>query len=451
MQPHHLQWAQRCQHESLASARRLTFPYPHGLIESRISGDALENMLVRFDRLRAVMPSGVEVNVPEDADLPPLDIKREFEGSSKGFTIELGVPLWYASRGNTLDGGATGGGDWRDKRMFRIAEITRPDENTGENPQPMQVRRVNARLLLPGDDRTDLETIPVVRIAHGVAGGGSNVGKPQPDPEFIPPCMTLTGSSRLAGLVRDLSNQVEATRKELLVQINRGGFSIESMRGLQFEQMLRLRTLNRFSAVLPSLHTAPGVTPFEIYLVLRELLGELAALHPDRDQFECANYDHTMPGIAFKELDSKIRPLLGGSVAPSYMSLEFVPGSDPQAGAILTATFSEEQLTRPNEYYLGVKTKTDPRAVAQLVEDQDQFKLMAKSMVARNIFGVKLVEERHPPLELPAEGGLHYFRVNRTESERMWGRIKEEKEVAIRWPGVEGSDFKVKMYMTVPK
>jgi predicted component of type VI protein secretion system len=99
---------------------------------------------------------------------------------------------------------------------------------------------------------------------------------PKEDPEFVPPCLLLGGSRVLREMVRDLVAQVEASRKELVVQVSRGGFSIDTMRGVQFEQVIRLRTLIRYSGRLPSMVQAGAVTPFQMYLELRELLGELA-------------------------------------------------------------------------------------------------------------------------------------------------------------------------------
>jgi type VI secretion system protein ImpJ len=440
LQPHHLQALQRQTLELVAGERRLRMAYPYGLIECRVSSDALENMLVRFDRLRAVMPSGLEVDVPGNADMPALDIKKAFASGSGSFTVSLGVPMWYAGRANAIDTGSDG--DWRTKRLYRIAETKLSDENTGENPQPVLIRRVNARLLLDSDDRTDLEVIPVLRISHGT---GEEVGLPRQDPAYIPPCLLLSGSAGLRDMTRDLSNQVEASRRELVIQLTRAGFSVDTMRGVQFEQMLRLKTLNRFSARLPSLVQAPGITPFEVYLELRELLAELAALRPERDLFEAPRYDHDNPGVAMADLSTKIRSLLRGAVAAKFLQSPFKREDD-----YFALELTDEHLSQPNEYFLGIRTKEDPRAVAALVEDGDKFKLMAKSMIKRQIWGVKLAEERHPPVELPAQTGLHYFRLMRAESERMWERVSQEKSMAIRWLGAETSDFAPTLYMTIP-
>jgi predicted component of type VI protein secretion system len=63
-----------------------------------------------------------------------------------------------------------------------------------------------------------------------------------------------------------------------------------------------------------------------------------------------------------------------------------------------------------------------------------------------------LKEERHVPLELPAAADLHYFRLDRAASERIWKQIETEKAAAIRWTGneLDWSDANFTLYMTVP-
>jgi type VI secretion system protein ImpJ len=443
LQPHHLQSMQRQILEKFTREHRLRWSYPYGVIESKVSDDQLENMRVSFDRLRVVMPSGLEVNVPDNATLPSLDIKEVFASSGAPFTVSLGVPLWSPSRGNVIEKDTEQ--DWRAKRMYHVAEIEKVDENTGENPQPILVRQINARLLLDSDDRTDLEVLPLLRIVHAA---GEDVGFPRRDPEYIPPCLVINGSPVLAELLRDMTNQVMASRNELVVQINRGGFSVDTMRGVQFEQMLRLRTLNRFSARLGTLiQASSGVTPFEMYLELKQLLAELAALRPDRDQFETVDYNHDNPAIAFKEICSKIRDLIKGVVPARFLKAAFTMAAEQN---IMVANLTDEALSVPNEYFLAIKTKQDPSELAKLVLDRDRFKLMPESLASQRVFGIQLNQELYPPVELPAQVGLHYFRLIRAESARLWERVKQDKVLAVRWPGIASSDYEITLYMTIP-
>jgi type VI secretion system protein ImpJ len=438
--PHHLQRLQRTLNESVSAERGLSWAYPYGLIEARLSRDDLENMRLRFDSLHAVMPSGQEVRFPQDAELPVIDIKQAFESRGR-FLVYLAVPVWFDSRANCLNPGQAA--DARAKILYRVAEKEVADENTGENVKPMLHRRINARLLLEDEDRSDLEVIPLMRVTRAA---GEEVGFPQRDSEYVGPCLVLNGSPTLRELVRDLSGQVLASRQELVVQLSRGGFSLDTMRGLQFEQVMRLRTLNRFGTRLEALIGAPNLAPFEIYLELLELMGELAALHPDRDPYETTPYQHDNPYPCFDDLSRKIRELLRGAVAPSFLKVAFI-----DVDGLRKATLIDEHLTRPSDYFLGIRTKEDPRALARLVEDPDRFKLMPVSMAGRAIRGVVLKEERFPPLELPAKSGLYYFRLLRSESARSWQQIQAEKGAVVRWTGNDAADYDVTLYMTLAK
>ena len=438
LQPHHLQRMQKGIFDLVSHERGLTWSYPYGIVGAQLSQDDLRAFRIQFSRLRAIMPSGLEVNFPENAELPTVDIKQAFAAAGTGgFTVYLGVPLWFDQRANTLNGN---GGDSRAKLIYRVSEVECADENTGENPKPLLVRRLNARILLEHEDRSNLEVLPLFRVTRSTT---EDSGLPQLDPDFVAPALVLNASPVLREIVRDLSAQIEASRKELAVQTARGGFSIETLRGLQFEQIMRLRTLNRYAARLPAMIAAGSVPPFQFYLELRSLYSELVALYPDKDDFDVLAYNHDNPVLCFRELSHKIRGYVRGSVAPSFMKVAFV-----HDGQYLSATLTDDHLNKPNDYFLGIKTREDPRAVAAFVEDADKFKLMPRSLATRAILGVRLKEERIPPLELPAANDLHYFRLLRADSQRVWDLLKTEKQAIIRWTGKEDADYNITLYMT---
>jgi type VI secretion system protein ImpJ len=440
LQPQHLQRMQQDYQDLANRDRRLYWPHSYGIIEAQLSPDELANFRLRFDSLRVLMPSGREVCFPENADLPSLDLKPILASSSGSAMIFLGLPVWQEKRANTIETGRAV--DTSAKLIYRVAEVEVTDENTGDGLKPVLVRRLNARFVLEQDDKSDLEVVPLLRVTMGT---GEQVGQPRLDTEHVPPCLFLKSSSLLLQMVRDLVNQVEASRKELLVQINRGGFSIDSMRGPQFEQVMRLRTLNRYSGRMPALLDAGAIPPFQWYLELRELLGELAALRPDQDEFEAPAYRHDNLYHVFSVLTKKVRAMLRGSVAASYIKVDF-----RREPTFYAATFSEEHFTQPTDYFLAIKTKQEYRSVLALVEDVNKFKFMPRSKATAVVFGAKLKEDRVPPMQLPAQADLHYFRVLRVDSVRIWELIMLEKAAIVRWPGFEASDFQISLYMTLP-
>src|SRR4051794_15056476 len=87
LQPHHLQRLQKSCLDAVGTERRLTWSYPYGVVEARLSHDELENMRIRFDKLRVMMPSGLEMNFPENAELPSLDIKQAFASSGSVYVL----------------------------------------------------------------------------------------------------------------------------------------------------------------------------------------------------------------------------------------------------------------------------------------------------------------------------------------------------------------------------
>ena len=83
--------------------------------------------------------------------------------------------------------------------------------------------------------------------------------------------------------------------------------------------------------------------------------------------------------------------------------------------------------------------------MADLVEDAVRFKFMPKSLAKSAVFGVKLERELVPPPGFPIEVGLHYFRLVRRANAAIWERIKREKAIAIVFPGIETTDYSMKL------
>ena len=440
LQPHHLQVSEHSTAERIRADRRLNFPYPWGIIEARLSRDELENFRLHFDRLRVVMPSGLEVNFPEDTELPTFDVRQALAKSNGSMTIKLAIPLWQAGRRNTMPENQSA--DPRSKFIYTVSEVQRPDENTGENPQPIKIRKLNARLLLGNEDEADLEVLPLLRIQRA---GGSDNALPREDLEYVPPCLLLRGSPVIYELVRDLAAQVEASRKELVNRLSASAFSIEKMQAPQMESLLRLQTLNRFGGMLPAIVNAPNVTPFQCYLSLRELLGELAALYPARDPFEVPNYDHENLYVSFFELAGRVRELLRGKVEAIYEELPF---KDEDGKPV--ARLNDAHFTRPTAWFLGVYTRLDPQALANYLIDADRFKVLPFSYGDRAIRGIELKWEPVPPPGLPTPNGLYYFRLQHTVSGRVWAVAQSEKALTIRmktteldWTGTRFSLFMI--------
>ena len=440
MQPHHLQILQHQLQLNVRAARALFAPHSFGVLESKVSQDDLADGRVRIERLRAIMPSGQEVFFPEDAHLPALDIKTELVRSSGPLEILLAVPLWAKNRANAFRPGEQA--DPRIKLLYMPSEVRDlADENTGENPQVVHLRKINARLVFKADDLSDMEFIPLLRV---VRAAGEDLGKPRQDTDYVAPSLFLKSSPVLHDLMRELTAQLNASREQLRVKVTTGGLGLE----VKWDLTLRLKILNRFCSSLPSVVEEGAIPPFGMYLQLRELLGELLALNPDKGIFECEPYNHLDPLRCFRELDRKIRAEIRVSRATEPLKVAFALA---QPG-LLRATLEPQHFEKPTGYFIGIKTKVERTKLAMYLSDSNKFKLMPGSMERVAIFGVEIKEENYPPLDLPGQSDLHFFRVLPSSNQRRWDKIKEDKTMSLVWNNAEFdlSDATVTLFMTMP-
>jgi len=447
LQPHHLQRLQKHVLDQFGEERRLGMHYGYGVLEAKLSLDDLQNQRLRFQRLKVIMPGGAVLSYPENTVLPSLDIRDAFAMNPKGFNVYLGLPHWFDARGNTVEGEMSVG--VRIKQLYRVPQQVPEvmDENTGENAQPMQFRYYNAMLLLDSDDDSDIEKIPLLRIVHDVS---REEPFPRQDPAYVHPCLMLSASPTLREMVRDITAQVEAVREQLANIVARGGES-HTVSRLQLEQILRLRCLNRYVARMPALLALgegnASVPPFDVYQELQTVLADLMALYPERLAFNLIPYKHDNPYPCFNGTIALIRNFLHGSVTPNFWEVKFEPGKDP---GTRVAKLEEKHFSEPNAWFLGIKTTLEPSTLVELVEDLDSFKLMPASFMERAIRGISLKEERFPPLELPAESGRYYFRLNVSQSRRVWEETMKELELVVRWSMQrEVFDMQISLFMTM--
>jgi type VI secretion system protein ImpJ len=448
LRPQHLQAMQRYIQDSVIAERRRGCSYSYGVISAHLDEASLENQIVRFERLSAVTPAGIFVSFPENCELPSLNIEEAFSTATEPLTICLAVPLWQSARANAIDFG--GREDYRTARIFRVAEINCLDENNGKNEQPIHVRKINARLQFNTDEMTDLDVLPLLKVSPNPTNEGGL--SPRRDSDYIPPCLLSSGHPALQESLRDIINLMEVSRRQLYAQLRVLGANISNLTlGIQFERWERLKVLNSYSTKLACLARAPAATPFDYYLELSSLQGELAAFYPGRPEYaDCAGYNHDNLGLSFQGLFKQLRNTVAMSGDREPLVAKFIPDGN----RLRIAELSQDHLTKPNEYYLVIDTKVEPALLERLVTDRSRFKLMSREESNSTSWGLKLQYEKFLPPELSYKPNRHFFRIYRGADDppaaRMWDKIRTERKVVARWPDMTTTDYELALYMTLP-
>src|SRR4051794_19096704 len=99
LRPHHFQAAQRHLAGEVARADHWDCHYNWGLRRFSLDADALANNRFVVRTLQVRMRDGTMVSLPEDGDVPALDLKPALAGAPT-VTIFLALPLLHIGRAN---------------------------------------------------------------------------------------------------------------------------------------------------------------------------------------------------------------------------------------------------------------------------------------------------------------------------------------------------------------
>ena len=167
LRPHHLQAAFRQAETARSSATEAVHPYGWGFLSVDLAHDAIENGLVDIRACELRLQDGTFVKVPENCTIDPREFKKKLDKTTGALAIYFGVPEVQTVRANVQDPGAEL--DGRNPR-YAIDLTERYDENTGENPQSIEVRRLRGALFLGDEDRAGFECVRLGQIERSAAG-----------------------------------------------------------------------------------------------------------------------------------------------------------------------------------------------------------------------------------------------------------------------------------------
>lgn len=419
--PQHFQILQRLIGESVTAERGLLHRFAGGVLDLEL--DILrESVGVR--RLSAIMPSGIRLEYPHNVDIPSRHIGAELL-SGKEFQVSLGLPL-RTEHGANVASNVEGVAD-QSAYLYKITEVQIADDAAGGEKKPVLARKFNARLVLDSDDRSNLELLPLVRIR--VQGAS---GLPQLNSKFCPPLLRLRGWQPLYLLVADLVRDLELGRDDLRSRMLEGGFDMERLHGNQMAMLLRLRAIQSALPRLRALVEAHQASPFEVFIELGSLLGDLSSQYPAEETPPAEGFRMDDVHRQFETLVTQIRARIRTGPVASFLTIEM----EPDAEGNHRADFSKDFVENKKQFYLCVDSSETRDRVIGLVTDVARFKLTTPALINRPRNGLRLTQCPVPP-GAPARQNSHYFRIEHRDDAGPWAAVEKESRLAAAWPRAE--------------
>lgn len=421
LRPQHFQATQRYVHSLTSRVAKYDVHYNWGVRSIELDNDALANYRLAIRSLQVRLRDGSPVSVPEDGILPVLDLKDAF-GRDNLVTVYLAMPLLQHARANVTTGSTANGARY----MVDTREME--DENTGLNPQPIQFRHLNLKLLLSTQDHSGYEVLPIMRIKR--ADRAEAV--PQLDESYIPPLLACSGWKPLeVNILQRIYDRIGRKLELLSSQIVSRNMTFDSQgQGdrLLFEQ---LRTINEAYAPLGVQVFAQGVHPLPMYLDLCRLVGQLAIFGAQRRPPELPQYDHDDLGTCFWRVKQYIDGLLDIVIEPEYKERPFIG-----AGLRMQVALEPSWLEPGCQMFVGVQGSLPPEQCVRLLTSGLDMKIGSSDRVDE-IFrlgeaGLRFNYMSHPPRALPMQAGLIYFQVDRESQAEEWDMAQRSLTLALR-------------------
>lgn len=422
LRPHHFQTGQRHLEHMAHRGAKWDLHYNWGLRSVDLDLDALANYRLVVRALEARLRDGALVSIPEDGLLPALELKAPFEQAAS-LTVYLAIPVLHLGRANASTTAAS-------EARYLLDTQELEDENTGVNPQPLQVRLLNLKLLLSGQDQTGYEVLPIARIEKSPRAEAT----PQLDETYIPPVLALDAWKPLGfDIVQAVFDRIGKKIELLSSQIVTRGIGVDMSSGADALLVGQLRELNETYSLLNCLAFAQGVHPLPAYLELCRAVGKLAIFSPTRRPPDLPHYDHDDLGGCFYRVKQHLDDLLNLLVEPEYKERPFIG-----AGLRMQVTLEPAWLESVWQMYIGVQSPLDPEELIGLLTRAGQLDMKVGSsdrvdtLYRLGQAGLRFSPSPRPPRALPVVPGQVYFQINRETQETEWQGVQKSLTLALR-------------------
>jgi type VI secretion system protein ImpJ len=422
LRPHHFQAAQRYEASQRDRGGKWDLHYNWGLRSLVLNTPALANYRFEVQSLEARLRDGtlVAFGPRDDAPPPPLDLRGPLKDSAS-LTVLLAVPVLDMTRPNV------GGGD---NGVGRYLLDTQPveDENTGQEPQPLELRRLNVRLLAsPPAEHPGYEVLPIARVKKSGAADAT----PQIDPGYIPPVLACDAWEILqVNIVRYFYDRIGTWVRDLAEQARSRGIGPESQAPEHTRILAQLRALNEAYAVLNILAFAGGIHPLEAYTELCRLAGQLAIFQEERGVRDLPRYDHDDLARCFYELRNYIDWLFEPFPKQVWLKRDF----EGVGGLRMQVALEPVWLHKTWQMFVGVETTLPANECVRLLRETDM-KIGSPRRVEKlfvdGLPGLQFTPQTAPDL-LPKAATLVYFQVDRDAEKAEWQFVQDDLALAIR-------------------
>lgn len=415
LRPQHFQQENRYVESLVRERTEFMRSYSWGFSKFEIADEMLRLGKIALRSCEGVFPDGTPFSLPEDAAHP---VVFEGHGAAVGALVHLCIPATHYGA-SEYDVAAGSGGSAR----YMASELDVADAVAGaQSTSVIRAAKLKISILAATENRANLICMPIARIVD-LGGDGSIVL----DSAFIPPLLSISGSTGLKALATEIVGLLEHRAHHLAPRVAgaRQGTA-------EIADFLLLQVINRASSLLKHKLGLPVLHPEDLYAELLCLAGELATFsEASRRAKELPPYQHDDLKSCFRPLVEELRRSLSSVLEQSAVQIAL----QSRPYGIKVGAVSDSSLFDDAMFVLSAKAsvlnetlRTALPALTKIGSIEE-----IRELINAQLAGVRLSPLSAAPRQLPFYAGAVYFELDRQSPQ--WRSIASSAGLALHVAG----------------
>jgi len=417
LQPQHFQQQDRFLGRQLDARIAATVAWPWGYLTLQIDDAALLQGRVMLTAARGVLPDGLAFSIPGDDPAPPA---LEVPVDARDELVVLAVPL---SRPGVPDSDVEAGEGSMPPR-WRASDVDVADIHAASlREAPLQIGRLNLRLLLARDANEGYTTLGTVRIVERRADGRVLL-----DNQYVPPMLHAPAQQVLDGYVREVHGMLQQRGEALGARLSQPGRAGTG----EIVDFLLLQTVNRHQGLFAHLQRLPVLHPERLYDLCLGLAGELTTFREQRRPPAYPEYRHDDLASCFRIVMIDLRQSLSMVLEQTAIPIDL----QERKFGMRVAIISDAELLRAAVFVLAVNAQMPGEALRQRFPTQVKIgpAERIRDLVNLQLPGVTLRALPVAPRQIPYHAGFTYFELE-TRGNELWKQLENSGGLAMHIAG----------------
>jgi type VI secretion system protein ImpJ len=263
------------------------------------------------------------------------------------------------------------------------------------------------------------------------------------------PLLAIQSDAGFSRMLTSLVDQIEAKNEVLAKEAREHRMMFTDGVPANTEHLLKVHALNESRSQLRALMQSPLLHPYDVFIVLAQLIGHLSVFQDELVPGPLPEYDHDRPGESFARLRARIEVLLDAMRPMAYVERRFARKKDARGHEGLEVELDRSWIDDNLEMYVGLfSQEMEIQELERYIYSRLNLKLASPARAPRianiAVRGLRLEVKSVPAGTLPRRQGLHYFRIDKTigpDRADYWRECEQERGIRVSTQEGQLADF----------